>query len=213
MRNLFSDFFSHKALFYGLFNKAGKNMADMAALLVEVVNKENSNEREALFKQINLLEETGDDITHKIYLSLDKIYFTPFNRKDIHTLAATIDDVADYIQESAGRINMYLLEDIIPPIREMAQLVLESCLELKKLIMALGQKENMETMLLSCKQVKKYESQTDKIYYRALADLFANQKDAIELIKYRDVLHSLESSANKCKNVTDAIEIILINSI
>ncbi len=185
----------------------------MAALLVKVVEEVSVADREPFFKQINALEENGDDITHKIYLNLDKIYFTPFNRKDIHTLASAIDDVADYVQEAAGRINMYQIDEMILPVKEIASFLLKSCTEIENLIISLSKKENIESMLIACKQIKSYESQTDKIYYRALADLFANQKDAIELIKYRDVLHSLETAVNKCKSVTDAIEIILINAL
>ena len=77
-----------------------KNMVDMAKLLVSVVNTENCEKRNLFFKQLDKLENTGDDITHKIYLCLDKIIFTPFNRKDIHQLASCIDDVADKIQEA-----------------------------------------------------------------------------------------------------------------
>ena len=68
-------------------------------------------------------------------------------------------------------------------------------------------------MLASCRITKDYEHKTDTIYYHALADLFAHEKDAIKLIKHRDILFSLEASANKCKNVKDAIEIIVLNSI
>ena len=213
MRNLFSDFFSHRQLFYGLFNCAGNNIVNMARLLVEVVDTPSALDREPLYKQINILEETGDSITHKVYLNLDKIYFTPFNRKDIHTLASALDDVADNIHESAGRMNLYNLPSFIPPIKEIASYVLLSCIEIEKLVLALSHIQEVESLLATCKQIKHFESQTDQVYYRALADLFANQKDAIELIKYRDVLHSLETSANKCKSATDAIEIILLNSL
>jgi uncharacterized protein Yka (UPF0111/DUF47 family) len=67
-------------------------------------------------------------------------------------------------------------------------------------------------ILASCKIIKDYERQSDQIYYNSLADLFANEKDAITLIKYREVLHSLESTANKCKNTTDVLQAILLNS-
>src|SRR3569832_1422546 len=110
MRNLFFDFFSHRALFYGLFNQAGKNIVEMSELLSTVAETESVEEREPLFKQINSLEETGDDITHKVYLGLDKVFFTPFNRKDIHILASAIDDVADNVQEAAGRMQLYNIE-------------------------------------------------------------------------------------------------------
>jgi predicted phosphate transport protein (TIGR00153 family) len=211
MRKLFFDFFSHRTLFYGLFNQAGENIVEMAKLLSAIVETASSEVREPLYRQINYLEGTGDDITHKVYLGLDKVFFTPLNRKDIHILASAIDDVADNIDEAAGRMNLYDIETFIPAIGEMAKYVHLSCIEIQKLINALDKIKDTEEMLASCRLIKDHEHQTDLIYYHALAELFANEKDAITLIKHRDILYSLEASANKCKNVTDAIEIIILN--
>lgn len=213
MRNLFFDFFSHRALFYRLFNQAGKNILEMSALLLEVVNTATEEDRESLYRQINTLEETGDDITHKVYLGLDKVFFTPINRKDIHILASAIDDVADNIHEAAGRMNIYEIETFIPAMSQMAKYIQLSCTEIQKLINGLSNITDTESMLASCRLIKDHEHQIDHIYYQALADLFAHEKDAIKLIKHRDILFSLEASANKCKAVTDAIEIIVLNSI
>lgn len=185
----------------------------MAGLLEEFVNGQSQEQRELLYKRINTLEENGDDITHKIYLGLDKVFFTPFNRKDIHALTSAIDDVADHIHEAAGRMYLYGLEDFIPAINQITTYILKSCTGIEKLINALGKIDNIQAMLASCREIRADEHQTDLIYYNALADLFANEKNAIKLIKYRDVLQSLETAVNKCKNVTDAIEIILVNNI
>ena len=213
MRKLFYDFFSHRALFYGLFNQAGKNIVEMSELLAAVVDTGAADDREPLYRQINTLEETGDDITHKVYLGLDKVFFTPLNRSDIHTLVSAMDDVADNIHEAAGRMNLYNIVDFFPAISEMVNYIHLSAREIQKLINSLSKIEDITGMIASCRLIKNYEHQTDLIYYHALADLFANQKDAITLIKHRDILYSLEAAANKCKNVTDVIEIIVLNSI
>ncbi len=213
MRKLFFDFFSHRALFYGLFNQAGKNIVEMSKLLSAVVDAAPEEDRESLYRQINALEETGDDITHKVYLGLDKVFFTPINRKDIHILASAIDDVADNIHEAAGRMNIYEIEIFIPAMSQMVKYIQLSCAEIQKLINGLSHITDTEAMLESCRLIKDHEHQTDQVYYHALADLFAQEKDAIKLIKHRDILFSLEASVNKCKSVTDAIEIIVLNSI
>lgn len=183
----------------------------MSALLAAVVETDSIEAREPLYKQINSLEEAGDDITHKVYLGLDKVYFTPLKRKDIHTLAAAIDDVADYVDEAAGRMHLYNVEQFMPAIRQITGYINRSCAELQKLICSLARIEDSESMLAICRLIKEYEHQSDKVYYHALADLFAQEKDPIQLIKHRDILYSLEASANKCKAVTDTIEIIVIN--
>jgi uncharacterized protein len=213
MRNLFWNFFSHRSLFYGLFNRAGNNIAAMAELLSAVVEAPSQQQRETLYEQINVLEQTGDDITHKVYLGLDKVFFTPLNRNDIHLLASAIDDVADNIQEAAGRMNLYNVSTFNPAVSGIVRYIKLSCSELQGLISDLGKTRDTQRMLASCEMVKDHERRTDQIYYHALADLFAEEKDAITLIKHRDILSSLEASANKCKSVTDAIEIIVLNSI
>jgi hypothetical protein len=185
----------------------------MSELLSAVIDTGSAGEREPLYHQINILEETGDDITHKVYLGLDKVFFTPLNRKDIHMLASAIDDVADNIHEAAGRMNLYEIEVFIPSIGEMANYIQLSCTELQKLINALSKMTDTECMLTSCRTIKDHEHQTDLIYYHALADLFAQEKDPIKLIKHRDILFSLEAAANKCKYAADEIEIIVLNKI
>jgi uncharacterized protein Yka (UPF0111/DUF47 family) len=95
MRVLFRDFLSNDSLFFDQFDLATKNMVEMASMLQEIVNTDADHERELIFKQIDKRENFGDDITHKIYLNLNKIVFTPLNRSDIHSLASGIDDVAE----------------------------------------------------------------------------------------------------------------------
>lgn len=213
MFSLFRDFFSHKALFIDLFVRDANNLVEMSQLLEQVMGTDDSTTREGLYKQINTLESTGDDITHKIYLALDKVFFTPLNRKDIHSLASVLDDVADYIDEVSGRLQLYRPDGDLPAFKDLTNILARACAIINELVSKLMNITSIETMLQQCKQIKQLEREADKVYYQALADLFAYEKDAIELIKYRDILHSLETSVNRCKSVTDAIELILINSI
>jgi len=211
MTGFFQNYFLNGAQFFGLFDQAAKNMVDMATLLVKVVNTEDATEREAIFRQIDKLENIGDDITHKIYLILDKVVFTPLNRKDIHTLASVIDDVADYIHEASERMHLYRIEDFVTPIKEIAAIILNASAEIEKSVKLLRASSEKDLVLASCRQIRDYEHQSDQIYYNSLANLFANEKDAINLIKYREILHSLETTTNKCKKATEVLQTILIN--
>lgn len=185
----------------------------MVALLSKVVNTNCPEERELLYKQINVLEETGDNITHKVYLGLNKVFFTPLNRNDIHILVSAIDDVADNIHEAAGRMYLYNVNAFSPAIGNIVDYIQRSCTEIQKLINSLSNLGHKQNLLSACQLVKDFESQIDHIYYSSLADLFAREKNPMTLIKHRDILSSLEASANKCKDVTDAIEIIILNSL
>lgn len=212
MTGIFKHYFSNRSLFYDLFNESAKNMTNMANLLVKVVNTEDEQEREPIFKQIDKLESNGDDITHKIYLALDKVVFTPLNRGAIHALASAIDDVADTIQEASGRMYLYNIIEFIPTIKEIAALITDACAEIEKTVSLLQTPDSRDTIIISCRLIKDYEHQSDRVYYHAVAELFANETDAIKLIKYREILASLENSVNRCKNAAEALESISLNN-
>jgi len=212
MGNFFQDYFLNGAQFYNLFDQAADNAVQMAGLLVNVVNTALPEDREIIFKHIDRLENIGDDITHKIYLALDKVIFTPLNRPDIHTLASAIDDVADFIHEASERMYLYNITEFIPAMTQIAKIILDASAEIKRSVNMLRLSSKGALILESCRQIKQFEHQSDQIYYNALADLFANEKNAITLIKYREILYSLETTTNKCKSVTDVLRAILVNS-
>jgi predicted phosphate transport protein (TIGR00153 family) len=211
MRVLFQDFLSNRGLFFDQLDLAAKNAADMATLLVGVTNTEQVDERDLLYKQVAKMEHWGDNVTHKINLALNRIVFTPLNRNDIHALAAALDDVADMIKETSNRIDLYNITDFNVSIKELAVLIQKASAEIQKAVGVLKLHQSTDTILMACRQVKEYERQADRIYYNAVANLFLNDKDAINLIKYREILHSLETTVNKCKSTADVLEVILIN--
>jgi len=183
----------------------------MATKLVAVVNLETEDEREQIFKQIDKLENTGDDITHKIYLLLDKLTFAPLNRNDIHRLGSTLDDIADTIQEASGRMYLYNIIEFVQPIKDISSIILSASLEIEKAINLLRSPKKSDNILTICRKIKTYERQSDQIYYHAVAELFSEEKEPIRLLKYCEIFFSLETSVNKCKNVTDTLNMIILN--
>jgi predicted phosphate transport protein (TIGR00153 family) len=205
----FSNFLTNRALFSDQFSLAANNLVDMAKVLQAVVNLEKSTGFEHLFKQIDKKESIGDEITHKIYLYLNKIVFTPLERPDIHALASGIDDVADAIREAAGRMFLYNIDEFSAPIKQLVAIILSACIEIKNAITLLFTKRTGELAIICC-QVKNYGHEAEAVYYKALAALFSDENNAIKLLKYREILSSLESSVDKCKNVTDVVNTIMI---
>lgn len=202
--------FTKKTTFFDLFDQAATNMAQMSALLVKTVNTEGNDERATMHKQIHRMENDGDDITHKIHLWLDKTMFAPLNKGDIHALASAIDDVADMIKEASGRMVLYNIVDFIMPVRAIASIIKQASLELERSVNLLRSPKNTSEVIALCAQIKSFEQQADLVYYHAIADLFMNDKDPIHLIKYREILFSLESAVNKCKSAADVLRRILI---
>src|ERR1700748_712574 len=113
-----------KKIFFPLFEQAANNVVVMSTMMVELVNSTNPAAREELFKQIDKLENKGDELTHQVYLELGKNFITPFDREDIHSLATAIDDVADFIQGAANRMSLYRIDDFNEQIRKLSEMIL-----------------------------------------------------------------------------------------
>jgi predicted phosphate transport protein (TIGR00153 family) len=169
-----------KKVFFPLFEQAASNVVAMATVLVEAVNNNNSSTREELFKQIDKLENKGDDITHQVYLELGKNFITPFDREDIHALASAIDDVADNIQGSANRMLLYHVDEITEPIRKLSDLILQASIDLEKAVRELKDLRNVRAIADSCIRINSVENQADYVFDRAVADLFLYEKDALK---------------------------------
>ena len=183
----------------------------MAGMLQSAVNLDTTCDFETVYKQIGKKENTGKEITRKIYLGLNKIFFTPLSRPDIQALASGLDDVADGIRETAGRIYLYHIDECSPAIRQIAALLLKACLGIERAISLVWSQQNRASVASSCSEVKNFEQQAARIYYQALAGLFSDEKNAIRLLKYREILLSLESTVNKCKTIADEISVVIMN--
>src|SRR6201986_3838726 len=161
-----------KKIFFPLFEQASNNVVAMATILVETVNSNNPATREELFKQIDKLENKGDEITHQVYLELGKNFITPFDREDIHSLATAIDDVADFIQGAANRMSLYRIDDFNEHIRKLCELILQGSIDLEKAVRELKDLRNVRNIADSCIRINSVENQADYVFDRAVADLF-----------------------------------------
>jgi len=201
-----------KKVFFPLFEQAASNVVTMATVLVETVNSNNPATREELIKQIDKLENKGDEITHQIYLELGKNFITPFDREDIHLLASAIDDVADNIQGAANRMSLYRIDDFNDAIKKLSELILQGSVELAKAIRELKDLKNVRNIADSCIRINSIENQADYVFDRAVADLFLYEKDAIRLIKYKEILSSLETATDMCEDAANVMESILVKN-
>ncbi|GAA4929658.1 DUF47 domain-containing protein [Mucilaginibacter defluvii] len=201
-----------KKVFFPLFEQASSNVVAMATVLVEAVNSANSNTREELFKQIDKLENKGDEITHQIYLELGKNFITPFDREDIHSLATAIDDVADYIQGAANRMMLYNVDNINEPIKKLSELILQASIDLEKAVKELRDLKNVRNIADSCIRINSVENQADYVFDRAVGDLFLYEKDAINLIKYKEIYAALETATDMCEDAANVMESILVKN-
>ncbi len=201
-----------KKIFSALFEQAASNVVAMATVLVETVNSTNPDTREELIKQIDKLENKGDEITHQIHLELGKNFITPFDREDIHALASAIDDVADNIHGAANRMSLYRIDDFNIHIKKLSDLILQGGAELEKAVRELKDLKNVRNIADSCIRINSIENQADYVFDRAVADLFLYEKDAIRLIKYKEILATLETATDMCEDAANVMESILVKN-
>jgi predicted phosphate transport protein (TIGR00153 family) len=195
--------------FFPLFEQATQNLVLLAQTLHEAVNVPKA-EREVHFKKIEELEALIEEIAHKTNLELSKNFLTPFDREDVHALISAIDNVADYLYGAANRMRLYQVEKITKSIRKMTEITLESCQLIESAVADLKDMKNLQNIADACKRINKLENKSDNVFDKAVADIFENETDAKNIIKYKEVLSALESAADKCKGVANVLESIAV---
>jgi predicted phosphate transport protein (TIGR00153 family) len=210
LNSIFQYFVPKDKKFFPLFEEASNNLILISAKLIEAVNTTDLTKRQEIIKEIEVFEHEGDKITHEIFLELSKNFITPFDREDIHALASAIDDIADYIHGSANRMYLYNLTNITEPIKKLAELIHQGCKDIHKGVAELKDLKNIRNVTDSCVRINSMENQADYIFDMAVADLFKNETNAIELFKNKEVLNALETATDKCEDVANVMETIIV---
>lgn len=209
INNIFQFLVPKDKKFFPLFEIASANLVVLAETLHEAVNAPKA-EREDHFKKIEELEATIEELSHKTHLELSRNFITPFDREDIHSLIKAIDDVADNMQGAASRMRLYQVEKITKSIRKLTEINLESCQLINEGIKQLKDIKNIKLIKETCKKINKLESKADVVFDKAVADIFENETDAKNIIKYKEVLSALETASDKCKIVSNVMEQISV---
>lgn len=210
LNNILQYFVPKDRKFFPLFEQGSANLIKISQVLVQLLNSTDDEDKKALTKEIEDLEHKGDEITHQIFLELGKNFITPFDREDIHLLASAIDDIADYVHGSSTRLQLYKITDITPAMKELGSLILQGCQDIDKAIVELKNLRNLRLIAESCVRINSMENQADAVFERAVADLFEFEQDAKTIIKYKEVLSVLETATDKCEDVANTLESILV---
>ncbi|WP_437920123.1 DUF47 domain-containing protein [Sphingobacterium sp. LRF_L2] len=212
LNSIFQYFVPKDKKFFPLFEQAGANLIEMAKLLQETVYSTDLNKRASLNKQLEDLEHKGDNITHQIHLELGKNFITPFDREDIHALASSLDDVADFIQGASNRMELYKVHTPSQPMKEITDLIVEATEHVATAINELKDLKNIRNITDSCVRINSVENKADYIFDKAVGELFEYEKDAITLIKNKEVLSAMEDATDKCEDVANVLESILVKN-
>lgn len=210
LHSLLKIFAPNNKLFYDLFEKVASNVSLMSDKLRELVAEPELDKRLSIFSQIEDLEHENDNLTHNIFTELGRNFITPFDREDIHYLATSLDDIADYIYASAKKINFYKVNPGDLGIQKLAEVIQMSSGEVRKAVAELRNMKNLKLITESLVKVNSLENQADDLFDMSIERLFDTEPDAKEVIKKREIFQVMEIATDKCEDAANVIESIII---
>ncbi len=161
-------------------------------------------------RQIEALERSGDEIIHLIFSRLQTTFITPLDPEDIQTLATSLDNVLDAIEDVTFRIVAYRLDPIPESALLLGEIIDSACKALSRALNALHDKK---PVLEDCIEVNRLENEADAIERTLVAKLFSSNIDPITLIKHKEIIEELEQATDRCEDVADVIQNVAVKNI
>lgn len=190
-----------------MFSEMANNLTDGARLLKQIL--QDMHNIEPRVQQLKDIEHRGDDMTHNLLTRLNQTFITPFDREDIYKLASSLDDVLDYVYAAGERLVMYKITGVSRAASELAELIIQQGEQLSKAVLLL---EKHDRALQACVEINRLENEADRIARGALAHLFDNEKDPINLIKQKELYEVLETATDKAEDAANIIESVVVKS-
>ncbi len=191
--------------FFADFITLADRIVSGATLLERMLSSDPPNWDTAL--QIKQVESECDSLTHNIIQRLNRTFVTPIDREDIHTLAKSLDDVMDAIDAAAAVTRRYRMASLRYGARELASLTWQSTMQVKVAVEALEKRKDVAQVAM---EVNRLENAADDIHDEALRRLFEEEKDAITIIKWKEVLDLLEEATDRCEDCANVLESVVV---
>jgi len=197
--------------FFELFNAHAARIVEGSRELAAMIGS--FSELEAHAQRIDAAERAADKITHECITLLHKTFITPFDRDQIHKLITTMDDILDLIQDVAESIALYDLRRITPEAQQLAEICQMSCERVRDTVGLLTNVKRADAIMKNCEEIDRLESDADRVMRAALSKLFRDESDIKQLIKLRTIYDLLERITDRCEDVANVVEgIVLENS-
>lgn len=201
--------------FFELFNAHAEQIVAGAAELSTLLTKLGDTLKTAddHVKLIDSIEKRADQITHETVTLLHRTFITPFDRDSIHHLISNMDDILDMIQDVAESLVLYDIRKITPEARQLAEICLSCCERVKIVVGLLHNMEHAQTILKVCREIDELENDADRVMRSAISRLFREESEMREVIKMQTLYELLESVTDRCNDVANITEgIVLENS-
>jgi predicted phosphate transport protein (TIGR00153 family) len=194
--------------FFDLFLSQAQIITEASTLLLEAAKAGNSKLATAA-AAIQDLEHKGDEIIHDIFTRLNQTFITPLDPEDIHSLSSSLDDVLDGIEDAAYRMAAYHLEPIPPLVVELSRIVRDCTISIHAALEALNKDK---PMLEHCIEINRLEDVADKLVRQGVTDLFRGDIDPVTLIKLKEVYEFLEATTDRCEDVADTLQGVVVKN-
>jgi len=194
--------------FFDLFRESAdlivEGSVELRSLMTDLKHAEDRSHK------IKAIEHRADEVAHQAIELLHKTFITPMDRDDIHWLVTRMDDIMDYVEDASVKISMYGITKVTPEVIRLADLCVQSAEEVRKAVQNLDNLKKPAEIIKTCVEINRLENEADQALREGLAKLFSEEGDIKQLIKLKEVMESLENATDRCEDVANIIEGIVL---
>lgn len=194
-------------IFFDIFEKLADTTTEAARLLVDLVD--DYTDVESKVKEIKKLEHQGDSLAHHAYAELNRSFITPLEPVEISRLTTALDDILDFIDSTARKMQNYGIEETDKYMKEFAKIIYFSAQEVAIAVREIRSLKNPKILEQKCIEINRLENLADDVLAHAFKDLFSSE-DAIQIIKLKDIYESLEQATDRCEDAANVLADIAI---
>ena len=202
--------FPREETFLPQFGRAAEVILEAARVLDNMATGPVLDDARAV--EVKRLEHQGDQIAHETFDLLNRTWITPIDREDIHVLVKALDDVLDYIDAAASRIVLYRIASTTAELKKITSIIVQSAVAIQKAMALLSDLKNSKQILEACVEINRLENEADTVAQLAIGKLFNDSKDPIEVMKWKEIYDFVEGATDRCEDVANTLEAIVIKS-
>jgi predicted phosphate transport protein (TIGR00153 family) len=199
-----------KTEFFDLFSQHAAFTVEGTKLLHALLSDLHNVEEQS--NKIKEVESKADKVAHKTIEMLHRSFITPIERGDIHRIVSRVDDILDYVEAAAERIWLYEIKEATPEAKEMARVLVRSAEAVKDTLDSLHNLKEPDKIRTACIEINRLENECDTLLRLATARLFKEERDPLVVIKWKEIYENIENATDRCEDVANVIEGVVIEN-